>query len=141
MGGGLQLTKFFFENRPKFTMNLLIIVLSIMQSFLLLQSYIFGSKSYSDDIMMFLTSGLPNPSACGVLFATWVIVCILYWRKIVTSPKLSTIMAIIFIYFGTMITIGYSDFGLNWPTSVHLMEAYIGYGYLYESIIKKLKIW
>ena len=134
--------KFFFENRPRFTMNPIIVILSISQSIMLLQMYIFvGNQSYTSDIVQFFQTGMPNPSACGVLFAIWVIVCVLYWTKIVKSPKLSTIMAIVFVYFGTVITIGYPDFGLNWPTSVHLMEAYIGYGYFYESFIKKYKIW
>jgi len=134
--------KFFFEDRPKFTMNPLILILSIIQAVMLLQMYIFGSgQSYISDITQFFQTGMPNPSACGVLFTVWTIVLALYWAKIVKSPKLSTIMAIIFVYFGTMITIGFPDFGLNWPTSVHILEAYIGYGYIYESIIKKYKLW
>ena len=132
--------KFFFDNRPRFTMNLLILVISILQSILLLQMYIFESDlSYFEDIRMFFQTGMPNPSACGVLFTIWVFVSVLYWLKIVKSPKLSTIVAVVFVYFGTMITIGYPDFGFNWPTSVHLMEAYIGYGYSYyrmENFIK-----
>jgi hypothetical protein len=123
-------------------MNLLIIVLSIIQSAMLLQMYIFESdQSYINDIIQFFQTGMPNPSACGMLFAIWAIVLILYSRNLVKSPKLSTIMAIIFIYFGTMITIGFPDFGFNWPTSVHLLEAYIGYAYFYEALIKKIKIW
>jgi hypothetical protein len=104
--------------------------------------YIFENDlSYVKDITAFFQTGIPNPSACGVIFAIWAIVCMLYWSKIVKSPKLSTIVAVVFVYFGTIITIGYPDFGFNWPTSVHLMEAYIGYGYFYESIVSKYKIW
>ena len=133
---------FFFESRPKYTMNPLIFILSIVQSIMLLQMYIFESgQSYVSDITQFFQTGMPNPSACGALFAVWAIVLALYWKKIVTSPKLSTIMALVFVYFGTMITIGFPDFGFNWPTSVHLLEAYIGYAYFYESLINKYKIW
>jgi hypothetical protein len=134
--------KLFLKDKPKFTMNPLILVLSIIQSIMLLQMYLFESElSYIEDITFFFQTGIPNPSACGVIFALWAAVCLLYWIKLIKSPKLSTIVAIIFIYFGTIITIGFPDFGFNWPTSVHLMEAYIGYGYVYEAIIKKYKIW
>ncbi len=94
---------------------------------------------WSTCISQFCTTGIPNPGACGPLFVVWTIVLVLYWRGIVKSPILSTVVAAVFVYFGTTILLSY-PFGLDWPTLVHVMEAYIGYGYFIESAIKKLRL-
>ena len=66
---------------------------------------------------------------------------VLYLTKKVESPKLATIVAIVYIYFGTINTIAFNDFGFNWPYSVHMFQAYIGYGYFFEALISKYKLW
>lgn len=121
-------------------MNIIIFVLSVFQSVMLILITI-TEMCYFEEVRSFFQTGMPNPSVCGPLFAIWVIVCALYWTKIVKSPKLSTIVAAVFVYFGTATLVGYPDFGLNWPTSVHIMEAYIGYGYFIESLVSKYKLW
>ena len=133
--------KIFIEGRPKFAMNLVILIISIIQGILLISVSFFEDTSYMDSVALFFTSGIPNPSVCGPLFFIWVAVCLLYITKKVSSPKLSTIVAIVYVYFGTINTIAFNDFGFNWPNSVHLMQAYIGYGYFVESIISKYKLW
>ena len=131
----------FIENRPKFTMNIIVLIISIIQGILLILVTFLGDLNYLDQVTRFFQSGIPNPSVCGPLFLIWVAVCILYITKKVESPKLSTIIALVYIYFGTINTIAFNDFGLNWPNSVHMFQAYIGYGYFIESIISKYKMW
>ena len=131
----------FFENKPKFTMNILVIIISIIQGIMLISISFFESTSYLESVSIFFQSGIPNPSVCGPLFLIWVFVSLLYITKKVESPKLSTIVAVVFIYFGTINTIAFNEFGFNWPNSVHLFQAYIGYGYFIESIISKYKMW
>jgi hypothetical protein len=131
----------YIENRPKFTMNIIVIILSIINGILLIAVSFFEDISYLDSVTDFFQSGIPNPSVCGPLFFIWVLVCFLYITKKVESPKLSTIIAIVYIYFGTINTIAFNDFGFNWPNSVHLFQAYLGYGYFIESVISKYKIW
>jgi hypothetical protein len=97
--------------------------------------------NYLDQVTIFFQSGIPNPSVCGPLFLIWVAVYILYITKKVESPKLSTIVAVVLVYFGTINTIAFNEFGFNWPNFVHMFQAYIGYGYFIESIISKYKIW
>jgi hypothetical protein len=120
---------------------MVVIILSIINGILLIAVSFFEDTSYLDSVMMFFQSGIPNPSVCGPLFFIWVIVCFLYITKKVESPILSTIVAIVLVYFGTINTIAFNEFGFNWPNSVHLFQAYIGYGYFIESIISKYKIW
>jgi hypothetical protein len=131
----------FIDKRPKFTMNIVIIILSIINGILLILVSFFEDTSYLDSVNMFFQSGIPNPSVCGPLFLIWTIVCFLYITKKVESPKISTIVAIILVYFGTINVIAFNVFGFNWPNSVHMLQAYIGYGYFIESIISKYKIW
>jgi hypothetical protein len=131
----------FIENRPKYTMNIIVIIISIIQGILLILFPLLEGLNYFDQVCLFCQTAIPNPSVCGPLFLIWVIVCILYLTKKVNSPKLSTIVALIYIYFGTVNTIAFNDFGFNWPNSVHLFQAYIGYGYFIESIISKYKMW
>ena len=131
----------FIENRPKFTMNVLVIVLSIINGIMLISVLFFENMNYLDEVSIFFQTGIPNPSVCGPLFFIWVFVCFLYLTKKINSPKLSTITAVVLVYFGTINTIAFNDFGFNWPNSVHLFQAYIGYGYFIESIISKFKIW
>ena len=57
------------------------------------------------------------------------------------AVALATIVAAVLVYFGTINTIAFNDFGFNWPNSVHMFQAYIGYGYFIESIISKYKLW
>jgi len=133
--------KIFIENRPKFTTNILVIIISIIQGILLISVSFFEDTNYLDSVIMFFQSGIPNPSVCGPLFIIWVIACLLYITKKVESPKLSTIVAAVLVYFGTINTIAFNDFGFNWPNSVHLFQAYIGYGYFIESTISKYKMW
>jgi hypothetical protein len=138
----------FFEGRPKFTMNLIVLALSIVQAVLLLMAatMAFGFSG----VYQFFTTGIPNPSACGPLFVVWITVLVLYWKGIVKSPKLSTVVAAVFVYFGTAVLFaqftGRLDLGGGgveyiWATSVHVMEAYIGYAYFIESVAGKYKLW
>jgi len=101
----------------------------------------FEETSYLESVIMFFQTGIPNPSVCGPLFLVWIFVCLLYITKKVDSPKLSTIVAVVLVYFGTINTIAFNEFGFNWPNSVHMFQAYLGYGYFIESIISKYKIW
>ena len=133
--------KIFIEGRPKFTMNLVVLIISFINAILLIAVSFFEDISYLDSVIMFFTTGIPNPSVCGPLFLIWILVCFLYITKKVESPKLSTIVAVVLVYFGTINTIAFNEFGFNWPNSVHLLQAYIGYGYFIESIISKYKIW
>ena len=133
--------KMFIQGRPKFTMNMLVIIISIIQGILLISVSFFENLSYLDQVSQFFTTALPNPSVCGPLFLIWIVVCLLYMTKKVESPKLATIVAIVYIYFGTINTIAFNEFGFNWPNSVHMFQAYIGYGYFIESAISKYKIW
>ena len=131
----------FIENRPKFTMNVIVFALSIINGIMLILVTFFEDLNYLDQVGMFFRSGIPNPSVCGPLFLIWIFVCILYVIKKVESPILSTIIAVVLVYFGTINTIAFNDFGFNWPNSVHMFQAYIGYGYFIESIISKYKLW
>ena len=131
----------FIENRPKFTMNIIVILLSLINGILLIAVSFLEDTSYIESVTMFFQTGIPNPSVCGPLFLIWIAVCIFYMTKKVKSPKFSTIVAIIYLYFGAINVIAFNEFGFNWPNSVHMLQAYIGYGYFIESIIKKYKMW
>ena len=133
--------KIFIEGKPKFTMNMVVLIISIIQGILLISVSFFEDTSYLESVTRFFQSGIPNPSVCGPLFLIWVIVCFLYLTKKIESPKLSTIVALVLVYFGTINTIAFNDFGFNWPNSVHLFQAYLGYGYFIESIVSKYRIW
>jgi hypothetical protein len=133
--------RIFIENRPKFTMNIIVLIISIIQGILLIYISFMEETSYIEWVYSFFQTAIPNPSVCGPLFLIWVVVCLLYITKKVESPKLSTILAAVFVYFGTINTIAFDDFGFNWPNSVHMFQAYIGYGYFIESIISKYKLW
>lgn len=133
--------RIFIENRPKFTMNIIVIALSIINGIMLILMPFLEDINYLDQVSMFFLTGIPNPSVCGPLFLIWTFVCFLYIIKKVESPKLSTIFAIVLVYFGTINTIAFNDFGFNWPNFVHMFQAYIGYGYFIESIISKYKLW
>ena len=122
-------------------MNIIVIILSIINGIMLILTTFLEDLNYLDQVSQFFTTAIPNPSVCGPLFLIWVAVCILYLTKKVESPKLATIVAIVYIYFGTINTIAFNDFGFNWPNSVHMFQAYIGYGYFIESIISKYKLW
>lgn len=136
LGEGLRL---FFKDQPKFTMNLIMLVLSISQAVLLLM--VATMMGWSAGVYSFCTTGVPNPCACGPLFVVWTIVLVLYWRGIVKSPILSTVVAAVFVYFGTTVLLSYSPFGPNWPTFIHVLEAYIGYGYFIESAVCGYRLW
>jgi len=131
----------FIENRPKFTMNIIILIVSIIQGILLILINFIENLNYANEVRCFCETAIPNPAVCGPLFLIWALVCILYWTKKVESPKLSTIVAVFLVYFGTINTIAFNEFGFNWPNSVHMFQAYIGYGYFIESIISKYKMW
>jgi len=133
--------KLFIEGRPKYTMNIIIIILSIFQGVMLIAINFIEDLNYLEEVSWFFRTGMPTPAVCGPLFLIWALVCILYWTKKVESPKLSTIVAAVLIYFGTINVISYTPFGVNWPNSVHMLQAYVGYGYFIESIISKYKIW
>ena len=96
---------------------------------------------YFEQVNMFFQTAIPNPSVCGPLFLIWVLVCIIYLLKKVKSPILSTIVAAILVYFGTVNVIVHPTFTLDFPTAVHVFQAYVGYGYFIESIISKYKMW
>jgi hypothetical protein len=129
------------DNRSQFTINIFVILISIIQGILLIAMSFIEDISYLESVINFFRTAIPNPSVCGPLFLLWAFVCILYYTGKVTSPKLSTIIALILVYFGTINTIAFNDFGVNWPNSVHLLQAYLGYGYFIESIIKKYPLW
>jgi hypothetical protein len=131
----------FIENRPKFTMNIIVIALSIINGIMLILMPLLENQNYLDQVSSFFQTGIPNPCVCGPLFLIWIFVCFLYLTKKVKSPKLSTIVAIVLVYFGTINTISFNDFGFNWPNFVHMFQAYIGYGYFIESFISKYKLW
>jgi hypothetical protein len=133
--------RIFIENRPKFTMNIIVLIISIIQGILLIYISFMEETSYIERVCSFFQTAIPNPSVCGPLFLIWIVVCLLYITRKVESPKLSTIVAAVFVYFGTINTIVFNDFGFNWPNSVHMFQAYIGYGYFIESIISKYKLW
>lgn len=133
--------KLFIEGRPKFTMNLVVLIISFVQGIMLVSVSFFEDTSYLESVMMFFQTAIPNPSVCGPLFFIWVLVCALYITKKVESPKRSTIVAAVLVYFGTINVIAFNEFGFNWPNSIHMFQAYIGYGYFIESIISKYKIW
>jgi hypothetical protein len=133
--------KLFIEGRPKYSMNMVVIILSIINGILLIAVSFFEDINYLDSVIMFFQTGIPNPSVCGPLFLFWVAVCLLYITKKTKSPKLSTIVAIVYLYFGTINTISFNEFGLNWPNFIHMFQAYIGFGYFFESLILKYNLW
>ena len=84
--------RLFIENRPKFTMNVLVIALSVINGILLISTTVFEDLNYLDQVSMFFRTGIPNPSVCGPLFFIWTVVYVLYIIKKVESP--STMKAI-----------------------------------------------
>jgi hypothetical protein len=133
--------KVFNEGKSKYTMNLVIILLAISQGIMLIFVGSMDNMNYFEQVISFFTTGIPNPPVCGPLFLIWAIVCILYWTKKVSSPKLATIVAVVLVYFGTVNVITFTPYGLNWPNFIHMLQAYIGYGYFIDSFVFKYKIW
>jgi hypothetical protein len=128
--------------RPKFTVNLVVAVICILESALLFTQFSLR------EFFAFFTSGMPRPAVCGPLLLIWTVLCVLYVTGSLKSPKISTIFAAICVYFGT-VTLSFfrpeqvdeNMFVFAWATSVHALEAYIGYGYFIESVIRKYKLW
>ncbi|MDI6884338.1 MAG: hypothetical protein QMD00_04330 [Hadesarchaea archaeon] len=132
----------FAGERPKFTVNAIVVVICVFQAMMLFTQFSF------QEFFAFFTSGMPRPAVCGPLLLTWAIVCVLYLANVLKSPKISTVLAAICVYFGTMTLlffrpeqVGGDMFTFAWATSVHALETYIGYGYFIESAVKKLKLW
>ena len=133
--------KIFIEGKSKYTMNLVMIFLVIIQGIFLIAIGLMDDAGYLNAVIKLFTTGIPNPATCGPLFLILAAVLILYWTKKVTSPKLVTIVMAVMVYFGTINVITFSPFGLEWPSYVHITQVYIGYGYFIDSLIFKYKIW
>lgn len=73
--------KLFIEGRPKFTMNIIVLTISIIQGILLISIHFFGDMNYLDELNMFFQTGIPNPATCGPLLSIWFILGILYLTK------------------------------------------------------------
>ena len=132
----------FLKDRPKFTVNVIVAGICFVQAVMLFANFSIG------DFSAFFRSGMPNPSVCGPLLLIWAVLCILYIAGTLKSPKISTIFAAICVYFGTATLLFFrpgqvdgNTFIFVWATSVHALEAYIGYGYFIESIVSKYKLW
>lgn len=124
----------------RYTINIVILILSAIQGVLLIFTAL-AEGNYLGDVLSFFTTGMPNPSVCGPLFIIWFILCTLYLDgTTIISPRCATIFAVVFIYFGTVNVVFY-PIGLDWPTFVHVLQAYIGYVYFIESGISKYKVW
>lgn len=130
------------RERPKFTINAIVAGVCVFQAILLFTQFSPG------EFFAFFTSGVPRPAVCGPLLLIWAILCILYIGGTLKSPKISTIFAAVCVYFGTVTLasfrpeqVGGDMLIFAWATSVHALEAYIGYGYFIESAIRKYKPW
>jgi hypothetical protein len=128
------------EGRPKFTVNVVVLVVCVVQGIMLL-----ATAQYTwENFIGFFRTGMPRPLFCGPLLLAWAILCALYIKGALKSPKILTLFAAICVYFGTMTLLSFRPgdvdgnlFVFAWATSVHALEAYIGYGYFIESVIRK----
>lgn len=129
----------FAKDRPRFTVNMVVVAICIVEAITLFMATVFVGFSPID----FFGTGTPNPSVCGPLLTIWAILCVLYITGNLKSPVISTIFAAVCVYFGTA-TLPFFRSGnmveYAWATSVHALEAYIGYGYFIESAVRKYKL-